>query len=165
MECTIPQSRQAVMKAVMQAVRRHPAGSHAARRPAALPGGQITIADLLEVSDLIDVPSVVGDGTSPYCTTCSEWVGLFAGMKGWHHFTGDPSPSGTRVLFDAGHKPSIDWTVPPGRSLSPAGVFVLRLALADAIAHHEGRAEGLAPALTDAYLALGRQLGIEVDQG
>lgn len=52
------------------------------------------------------------DGTEPYCTTCSGWVGMFVGLDGWRHFRGDPAPGGQRELYDAGHEPVIGWTRP-----------------------------------------------------
>jgi len=119
------------------------------------------------------------DGTEPYCLTCGEWVGLFAGLEGWRHFRGDPGPGGIRALYAADHRPVIGWVVPPGRGLSPAGYGVLGQALADAVSHRDpsgacldceeeygGLCYDHAADLdkADAYLALARGLGIEAGQ-
>jgi hypothetical protein len=122
------------------------------------------------------------DGTEPYCTDCGEWVAMFLGMEGWHHFHGDPSTGGEhRALYDAGHEAAIGWRRPPGLALSPAGAQVLRLALEDALAYRkfvlpadcaehsswtgqdlcdEGHA--VDASRTEAFTSLARTLGIEV---
>ncbi len=43
-------------------------------------------------------------------------------------------------LFDPGHEAAVAWTVPPGRSLSPADIGLIRQALAGAHAAGEARA-------------------------
>src|SRR5216684_312389 len=119
------------------------------------------------------------DGTEPYCTTCGEWAGLFRGLAGWRHFRGDPAPGGERIVYDAGHAAVIGWCRPPGLALSPRGLITLGQAFGDAVAYWEREAHGkcddcensaaglcddhaAASGRIDAYVALGRQLGIEV---
>jgi len=131
-------------------------------------------------SELCVTGAGLDDGTEPYCTTCGQWAGMFLGMEGWHHFRGDPSPGGRRTLFDAGHQAVIGWRRPPGLALSPAAHAVVGQALADAITCRDpagfcpdcetseaglcaDHAEDLDR--TDAYLAVARDLGIEVDRG
>lgn len=82
------------------------------------------------------------DGTEPYCVTCGEWIGHFLGMDGWHHYLGDPAPGGARVLYDADHEAVPAECVPPGRVLSPAGLAIVRQALADASAWRTWRTGG-----------------------
>ncbi len=77
--------------------------------------------------------------TEPYCATCGEWIGIFHGLDGWHHFRGDFAPGGQRELYDAGHPAVPAWCVPPGRALSPAQVRAIGQALDDAIAYRLGR--------------------------
>ena len=77
------------------------------------------------------------DELEPYCSTCGEWIGYFVGLEGWQHFRGDGAPGGDRELFDAGHPAEVAWTRPPGRTLSPASVAILRAALADAIEYRQ----------------------------
>lgn len=104
------------------------------------PAWQVWAQRLSEaVASLLDAPGPdpadspagedLADGTEPYCLTCREWIGMFHGMEGWHHFRGDGSPGGIRTLFEAGHEPVAGWMVPPGRGLSPAGMDTLRQAL------------------------------------
>jgi hypothetical protein len=137
-------------------------------------GGVLDQADAEGTAELAD-----DDGTEPYCTTCGQWAGMFLGMEGWHHFRGDPSPGGQRSLYDAGHAAVIAWCRPPGLALSPAGLSVFAAALSDAITHRDPTGQCTACEAeygglcyyhagdldkTDAYLALARQLGIEVDR-
>lgn len=82
------------------------------------------------------------DGTEPYCTTCREWVGMFHGLDGWHHFRGDPAPGGKRELYDAGHEGVIAWTVPPGRALSPGQMRTVLDALDVAAEYKRERVAG-----------------------
>lgn len=82
------------------------------------------------------------DGGESYCTACGEWAGMFHGLEGWHHFKGDPSPGGHRTLYDAGHDAVPAMVQPPGRVLSPAGMGVVRQALADASAWRACRTGG-----------------------
>jgi hypothetical protein len=72
------------------------------------------------------------DDAEPFCVTCGNWIGMFHGLDGWQHFTGDPAPGGRRELHDADHDADPAWTIPAGRSLSPADMRVIRQALADA---------------------------------
>ncbi len=80
------------------------------------------------------------DDQEPFCTTCGEWAGMFAGMAGWHHYRGELAPGGQRELFDAGHQAVIGWTVPPGRALSLAGLAVVLDALSVATEYRRYRA-------------------------
>lgn len=84
-------------------------------------------------------PAEVEDGPGyelePYCRTCGHWIGHFLGLDGWQHYRGDPAPGGQRTLYDAGHEADPAWCVPPGRSLAPAEVAVIRNALADTPAY------------------------------
>jgi hypothetical protein len=82
------------------------------------------------------------DDAEPYCLTCGEWVHIFHGVEGWRHFCGEGTTASPVVLYDAGHEPAMAWTVPPGRSLSPADTGLIRQALADASAWRARRAEG-----------------------
>ena len=93
-----------------------------------------------QVLDAIDQAGDDDDGTEPYCTQCRQWIGMFLGMDGWHHFRGDPAPGSVRELYEADHEPVIAWTVPPGRGLSPAQVATIRDGLADAADLLEHRA-------------------------
>ncbi len=52
-----------------------------------------------------------------------------------------PALASPVVLYDAGHEPEVAWTVPAGRSLSPADIGLIRQALADASARRAWRAE------------------------
>jgi hypothetical protein len=94
-----------------------------------------------QVLDVIDEADEADDGTEPYCTICGQWVGMFHGLDGWHHYLGDPAPGGHRELYDAAHEPVIAWTVPPGRAISPARMTVIRVALADADAYRTAGAD------------------------
>lgn len=69
------------------------------------------------------------DDMEPFCTRCGEWIGHFHGLDGWRHFRGDPAPGGQRELYDADHEAAPAWTIPAGRSLSPADMTVMRRAL------------------------------------
>jgi hypothetical protein len=89
------------------------------------------------------------DGTEPYCTACGQWVGMFHGLDGWHHFRGDPAPGGQRELYDAGHEAVIGWTVPPGRPLSPGQVATVRAGLGDAARYRTDRAAAWCDDCTD----------------
>ncbi len=82
------------------------------------------------------------DDAEPYCLTCGEWVHMFHGVEGWRHFRGEGTVASPVVLYDAGHEPAVAWTVPAGRSLSPADLGLIRQALADASAWRAWRAEG-----------------------
>ena len=82
------------------------------------------------------------DNAEPYCLTCGEWIHMFHGVEGWRHFRGEGSAASPVVLYDAGHEPAVAWTVPAGRSLSPADIGLIRQALADAAAWRAWRAEG-----------------------
>jgi hypothetical protein len=82
------------------------------------------------------------DDAEPYCTTCGRWVHMFHGFDGWRHFRGEGTVASPVVLYDAGHEPAVAWTVPAGRSLSPADIGLTRQALADASAWRAWRAEG-----------------------
>jgi hypothetical protein len=84
------------------------------------------------------------DAAEPYCTACGAWAGLFHGLEGWRHFRGEGTAASPVELHDAGHEPAVAWTVPPGRSLSPADIGLIRQALADASAWRAWRSEGAA---------------------
>jgi len=99
------------------------------------------------------------DDAEPYCVTCGRWVGMFHGLDGWRHFRGDPAPGGRRELRDADHEAAPAWCVPPGRSLCPADLTVVRDALADAYASQWHRDEPAAASRADAYAALLDRLG------
>jgi hypothetical protein len=127
------------------------------------------------------------DGLEPYCAGCGAWAGIFYGLDGWRHYRGDPSPGGSRELYDAGHEAEVAWCPPPGRSISPADAAVLGQAIADAEAYRRKRAGDWcadcagSPAeacdthlddldQADAYAELGRQmqegeLQMEIDTG
>ena len=112
-----------------------------------------------------------GDGTEPYCRACGEWAGLFIGVDGWRHFRGDPLPGGDRQLYDAGHPPVIGWARLSAAAISPAGLKIVRAALADAIGARMKHAQDSAGQATtdaartvdhaqaDAYRALAQLLG------
>jgi hypothetical protein len=121
------------------------------------------------------------DGMEPYCAECGAWIGMFLRMEGWHHFRGDPSPGGSRELYDAGHDAVVAWCGPPGRSVSPADAETIRQALGEAEAarreraaawcvhcehHPAGACERHVDDLdqADAYAKLGRQLQQEADR-
>jgi hypothetical protein len=82
------------------------------------------------------------DEAEPYCLTCGQWVHMFHGVEGWQHFRGEGTAASPVVLYDAGHEPAVAWTVPAGRSLSPADIGLMRQALADAAGWRSWRAEG-----------------------
>lgn len=82
------------------------------------------------------------DDAEPYCTGCGQWVHMFQGFEGWRHFRGEGTAASPVELYDAGHEAVVRWTVPPGRSLSPADIGIIRQALADASAWRSWRAEG-----------------------
>ena len=82
------------------------------------------------------------DDAEPYCLTCGEWVHMFHGVEGWRHFRGEGTAASPVVLYDAEHEPAVAWTVPAGRSLSPADIGLIRQALAGASAWRAWRAEG-----------------------
>jgi hypothetical protein len=84
------------------------------------------------------------DDAEPYCTACGRWVHMFQGYEGWRHFRGEGTAASPVVLYDAGHEAAVAWTVPPGRSLSPADIGIIRQALADASAWRSWRSEGAA---------------------
>ena len=84
------------------------------------------------------------DDAEPYCTACGRWVGMFLGVEGWRHFRGEGTAASPVVLYDAGHEAVVAWAVPPGRSLSPADIGLIRQALADASAWRAWRSEGAA---------------------
>ena len=67
---------------------------------------------------------------------------MFQGFEGWRHFRGEGTAASPVELYDAGHEAVVRWTVPPGRSLSPADIGIIRQALADASAWRSWRAEG-----------------------
>lgn len=60
-----------------------------------------------QAGDIADL--IKDDGLEPYCTTCGDWAGLFLGMDGWHHFTGDPAAGGERELYAADHDVTVGW--------------------------------------------------------
>lgn len=95
------------------------------------------------------------DDAEPYCVTCGQWVGIFHGLEGWRHFRGEGTAASPVELYDAGHEPAVAWTVPPGRSLSPADIGLIRQALAGAPAAGEARAAS--------YDSLLRRLAAEGD--
>jgi hypothetical protein len=72
------------------------------------------------------------DDAEPYCLTCGQWVGMFIGVEGWHHFRGEGTAANPVALYAAGHEVTVAWAVPAGRSLSPADIGLVRQALADA---------------------------------
>jgi hypothetical protein len=148
---------------------------------------------VLEVGAVLDAKAATGrpsadsgaldardrDGLEPYCATCGEWIGLFRGLEDWQHFRGDGAPGGQRELSDAGHPAEAAWIIPAGRVLSPAGLAVLSVALADAIEYRQpagacadcdaSPVELCTPHAVDldqadAYAALARQLGIEEER-
>jgi hypothetical protein len=93
-------------------------------------GEMATIGALL-AADPVDVEDGPGYELEPYCRPCGQWIGHFLGLDGWQHFRGEPAAGGRRTLYDAGHEADPAWCVPPGRSLAPAEVAVIRDALAD----------------------------------
>jgi hypothetical protein len=120
-----------------------------------------------------------GDILEPYCSACGEWVGLFFGLEDWQHFRGDGAPGGQRDLYEADHPAEVAWTVPAGRTLSPAALALLWAALTDAIeyrrpagdcpdceSHPAGLCEPHADELdqADMFAALAKQLGADGDQ-
>jgi hypothetical protein len=90
-------------------------------------------------------PEVIEDGPGDelemYCRTCGHWIGHFLGLDGWQHFQGEPAAGGQRTLYDAGHEADPAWCVPPGRSLAPADMTIVRQALADACSWQPHRDE------------------------
>jgi hypothetical protein len=80
------------------------------------------------------------DDAEPYCLTCGQWVGMFIGVEGWHHFRGEGTAANPVALHAAGHEVTVAWAVPAGRSLSPPDNGLVRQALADAHAADEARA-------------------------
>jgi hypothetical protein len=87
------------------------------------------VADLLDEDD----QDQDDDDMEPYCTTCGQWAGIFHGHGGgWHHYRGEGTLTSPVELYDAGHEVTVGWTVPAGRSLSPADITIIRQALADA---------------------------------
>jgi hypothetical protein len=113
---------------------RHDRQEAPARVAAALARVSVILAAATEGVDDED------DDAEPYCLACGQWVGLFHGLEGWRHFCGEGSAASPVVLYDAGHEPAVAWTVPAGRSLSPADIGLIRQALAGAHAAGEARA-------------------------
>jgi hypothetical protein len=103
-------------------------GADVCELSAAFDGPRGRVAEL--AAELLDDP----DDTETYCSACGHWIGVFLGMKGWHHFTGDPAPGGNRDLYDADHDPVPAWMIPVGRALAPADLHLVRQALAAAAA-------------------------------
>jgi hypothetical protein len=108
-------------------------------------------AELTGVSKILAAATeaVDDDDAEPYCLTCDQWVHMFHGVEGWRHFRGKGTAANPVELYDAGHEPIVGWTVPAGRSLSPADIGLIRQALAEH-ASHRGR--------SPAYEALLRRL-------
>lgn len=67
---------------------------------------------------------------------------MFLGFEGWRHFRGEGTAASPVVLYDTGHEAAVAWAVPPGRSLSPADIGLIRQALADVSAWQAWCAEG-----------------------
>jgi len=101
-------------------------------------------AELAGVSVILaaGTEGVDDDAAEPYCLTCGQWVHMFHGIEGWRHFRGEGTAASPVELYDAGHEPMVGWTVPAGRSLSPADIGLIRQALADTSAWRAWRAEG-----------------------
>jgi hypothetical protein len=109
-------------------------------------------AELAGVSEILAAATEGVDdenAAEPYCLTCGQWVHMFHGVEGWRRFRGEGTAASPVELYDAGHEPLVGWTVPAGRSLSPADIGLIRQALAE-YASHRGR--------SPAYEALLRRL-------
>jgi len=124
-------------------------------------GGELASLGALLAADPEAVEAGAGDELEPYCRTCGHWIGYFLGLDGWQHYRGEPARGGRRTLYDAGHEADPAWCVPPGRSLAPADLAVVRDALADGHASQWHRGEPGAAERADAYSALLSRLAAE----
>jgi hypothetical protein len=95
-------------------------------------------AELAGVSAILAAATEGADNgdAEPYCLICGQWVHMFDGVEGWRHFRGEGAAASPVVLYDTGHEPMVGWTVPAGRSLSPADIGLIRQALAEHASDH-----------------------------